>query len=217
MCAEEFLIVGFGKNSYKTVRIEYPGICPICHTVIVPVPLYGHFDDQKGENFSVMFSCPHGHVFEGKYSCFDKNSALNGTLPKAIHNEKFSEYIRSISEEFVEVYNESLEAEQLGLNSICGAGYRKAIEYLVKSYCASKDPENSNAIWGEPLGATINRIDDERMRAVSFAAKEIGNDQTHTVIKLSDGIPEMKKYIRALTSYLDFINASDSAIRNYQK
>lgn len=81
----------------------------------------------------------------------------------------------------------------------------------MKDFCTLLDEESKDSIWNENLGSTINRIDDRRMRALSFAVKEIGNDQTHTVIKLSEGLQEMKEFINALVSYIDFIGASNVA------
>lgn len=220
----------FKKNHYiysydgteKDVEITYPEMCPVCHTRVRPDFVYGHMDDSSDQYFSVLFSCSCGEIFMSKYllgySCYEKyGSSYIRSIPDGFQGEQFNVRIQAISKDFVEVYNQSLEAELLGLKAICGAGYRKAIEYLVKSYCSLLDSENEEQIWNESLGATINRIEDKRMRALYFATKEIGNDQTHTVIKLSEGIPEMKEYIQALVAYINFVGLSNIAADNYPR
>jgi hypothetical protein len=211
-------IFGFNGDS-NMLSIVYPEFCPICHTRVRPTFVYGHFDDSKKHDFSVLFSCSCGSIFMSKYTFdgYGDYPKYRMSIPDGFEKEKFNERINTLSPNFVEVYNQSLEAEELGLNNICGAGYRKSIEYLVKDYCSLIHPEDKAAIWNENLGSSINRIDEPRMRALSFAAKEIGNDQTHTVIKLSEGIPEMKEYILALVAYVDFIGASNIAINNYPR
>ena len=206
----------------KNVEIAYPEICPVCHIRVRPNFVYGHMDDSSDRVFSVLFSCSCGNIFMSKYhlgNCYygKFSSEYLLSVPNGFEGEKFNERINVVSKDFVEVYNQSLEAESLGLKAICGAGYRKAIEYLVKSYCSLLDSENKEQIWNESLGATINRIEDERMRALYFATKEIGNDQTHTVIKLSEGIPEMKEYIQALVAYINFVGLSNIAANNYPR
>lgn len=208
-------IIDFKGDSYQ-IEIEYPSTCPVCHIGIRPTFVYGHFDDSTNEVFTVLFSCDVcGGIFMTKYISEGYRFKYAFSVPDGFIGESFPERIKLLSPNFVETYNQSLRAEKLDLNEICGAGYRKSIEYLVKDFCSMLDFENSDAIWKENLGATINRIEDSRMRALSFAAKEIGNDQTHTVIKLSDGIPEMKEYIKALVSYIDFIGSSNIASNKF--
>lgn len=215
-------IYGYDDDNGKNVEITYPEICPVCHTRVRPDFIYGHMDDSSDQYFSVLFSCSCGNIFMSKYQLGDSyygnySSEYKLSVPNGFEGEKFDDRISAISKDFVEVYNQSLEAETLGLKAICGAGYRKAIEYLIKSYCSLLDPKNEKQIWNENLGSTINRIEDKRMRALYFATKEIGNDQTHTIIKLSEGIPEMKEYIQALVAYINFIGLSNIATNNYQR
>lgn len=221
MFKNDHYIYGY-NNDGKDVEITYPEMCPVCHTRVRPNFVYGHMDDSSNQYFSVLFSCSCGNIFMSKYrlgeSYYGKYSSRYVTsIPNGFEGEQFNERINAVSKDFVEVYNQSLEAESLGLKAICGAGYRKAIEYLVKSYCSLLDSENEEQIWNESLGATINRIEDKRMRALYFATKEIGNDQTHTVIKLSEGIPEMKEYIQALVAYINFVGLSNIAADNYPR
>jgi hypothetical protein len=49
----------------------------------------------------------------------------------------FSETIAKLSPVFCETYDQAARAEENGLTQICGAGYRRALEFLVKDFAIS--------------------------------------------------------------------------------
>jgi hypothetical protein len=54
-------------------------------------------------------------------------SKINGSKIKCMYANE--EIILNVSEKFVEINNQAQQAESYGLDLICGAGYRKALEY----------------------------------------------------------------------------------------
>jgi len=44
------------------------------------------------------------------------------------------ETIKSVSPEFYDVYDQAQFAEEMDLKEICGMGYRKALEFLIRDY-----------------------------------------------------------------------------------
>ena len=63
---------------------------------------------------------------------------------RALHywkTEEFSELIDVVSTEFVITYNQAKIAEDLGLEHICGTGYGKSLEYLIKDSHQTKTRE----------------------------------------------------------------------------
>ena len=54
--------------------------------------------------------------------------------------KQFHGEISELSENFVEIYGQSQVAENQGLNKICGVGYRKALEFLIKDFAKRKFP-----------------------------------------------------------------------------
>ncbi|MBK7871124.1 MAG: DUF4145 domain-containing protein [Saprospiraceae bacterium] len=99
-------------------------------------------------------------------------------------NKVFSETISSISPSFSTIYNQAIFAEQNGLNEICGVGYRKALEFLIKDYSILSNPQDKEKIEKKLLGACIDQyVTDSRLKAVSKRAVWLGNDETHYIRK----------------------------------
>ena len=48
--------------------------------------------------------------------------------------EEISPIAEEISPNFVSIYKEAMEAQEYGLVQICGPGFRKAFEFLIKDY-----------------------------------------------------------------------------------
>lgn len=101
-----------------------------------------------------------------------------------MNGKEFSNTITEISPSFDKIYNEAYKAEQQDLEEICGVGYRKALEFLIKDYLISKGEENEETIKNAPLGQCIqNYVNDDRIKKVAKRAAWLGNDETHYVRK----------------------------------
>jgi hypothetical protein len=57
---------------------------------------------------------------------------LRETGPKNPTSRTFDAPIQKVSPTFCEIYDEASAAESESLTQICGVGYRKALEYLIK-------------------------------------------------------------------------------------
>lgn len=113
---------------------------------------------------------------------------------------------------FAKLYRESAIAEAKGL-SICGMGYRKALETLVKEYALGTFPDNADSIRNETLSKTIQRINNQHIQTLAKASTWLGNDQTHLEVKHPNyGVSDMKNFIKALCYFIlmeeTFKNAS---------
>ena len=123
--AKVIVVTGYGSQvSRECFSIE----CPFCHSKMTPVYLFEH-----GDYLFAMCSnsdcCEHMVLTQnppGQYKRVRPN-----TLPK---KKIFSDTIKGVSSSFEEIYNQAYCAEQLSLNQICGTGYRKALEFLIKEY-----------------------------------------------------------------------------------
>jgi len=118
-----------------------PNECPYCHKSIGPV-LLGNNSIIGG--IELIYQCPSfpcQRAFIASYISFNNYAFFfqktNIGEPK---ETSFSEEIREISPLFVKIYNESFFAEQYNLTAICGVGYRKSVEYLIKDYLIEKQP-----------------------------------------------------------------------------
>jgi len=69
---------------------------------------------------------------------------------------------------------------------ICGVGYRKSLEFLIKDYLIGRAPEGEGqaaaveAIKKKFLGTCIKEdIEDANIKLVAQRATWLGNDETH--------------------------------------
>ena len=142
-------------------------------------------------------------VYLGDYSLF----------PMTPDYDRFSSEIAELSPTFVQTYEQAQYAESSGLNQICGIGYRKALEYLVKDYLCHKSPTLEDTIKTELLGNSLRRIEDSRIQALAKRATWIGNDETHYVRKHEDlNVGDMKTFIKAMVHFIESDLALEQAL-----
>lgn len=202
------------NDTTHSLFFEEPNECPLCHHALRPDMKDGNliWNHQAGPyTVYVPCFCPHCRdMFFAKYigQSYSSGSfsrpALKCFFPINFRSAEFSESISELSPTFVETYNQSLSAESQGLTEICGMGYRKALEYLVKDYLIHLDPDQEEAVKKELLGASIQRIDSRQIKTLAERSTWIGNDETHYVRKHEDlDYSDMKRFINALVRYID--------------
>lgn len=90
----------------KRYRIEDPNCCPRCHHAIAPTYITERVLDSALTD--VIYECSNCvHSFIAMY----RGSTLENLSPKEYVKHKFENEIKYISPSFVEIYNQSLEAE----------------------------------------------------------------------------------------------------------
>jgi hypothetical protein len=163
--------------------VEYPDKCPICH----------HYGDMALRSthslpggVETLFECPFQDCrcyFIGYYGPRPQKE-LKGLKPQKPEVANIPEAIAEISPNFVGVYLEAQEARHLGLEQICGPGFRKAFEFLIKDYAKSKSPGKAAEIENAFSGSVIHDfVEDPRIQAVAKRALWLGNDETHYLRK----------------------------------
>lgn len=203
------------KGDEVPVCFDTPSSCPRCHSAIEPVFLNGYVNDIENAFFSVFLHC-NGckNTFISSYKCngtvtYNYSEYLDSHLlksePISVAEKVFSEELNGLSPDFIKIYNQSFAAEQSGLNEICGIGYRKAIEFLIKDYSIKISPADKDAIKSKPLSDCINTyFDNKKLKSLALASAWLGNDQTHYEQRITDaGIKEMKAFIMALVNFID--------------
>ncbi|WP_430816557.1 hypothetical protein [Carboxylicivirga sp. RSCT41] len=193
------------EGGQKSVSYDHnPSSCPFCHQSITP-RTYQAFN--KSSILEITFICPNPKcgraffaIYKNGYSSIGKNPSTFYYVNSSIGNvegREFSNNITKISSLFTEIYNQSLESESIGLNHIAGIGYRKALEFLIKDYLISLNPDDSNTIKSKFLGNCIkDYIDNKNLKSVAERAVWLGNDETHYVRKWEDkDIKDLKKLI----------------------
>ena len=121
-------------------------------------------------------------------------------MPRYSPKKLFSDDIQRLFPDFVEIYHQSEEAENYNLTRICGMGYRKAIEFLVKDYCRLLDPNSKDSILKDTLINSIEILDNPLMVKLANKCRLLGNDETHIVTRYAEGVKELKLFISSLVN-----------------
>lgn len=123
-------------------------------------------------------------------------------FPAPVLGAQLERGLEEISTEFVEIFSQVQEAEALGLDSLTGVGYRKALEFLIKDYLISKHPEAKEKISRQLLANCIKEyVTDPNIKDCADRAVWLGNDEAHYVRKWSDRDIEDLKTLLKLTRY----------------
>lgn len=208
--------------------VDLPSICPRCHVSYAGIPKYSCFADhvergcdeypRVGFLYSLHF-CPHCEkCFLSEYMVKTSSSLIVQThlvrsYPPLDTEKEFSRAITVLSPDFVEIYHQSEAAENAGLSRICGFGYRKALEFLIKDYAIYKNPGQEDTIKGEALAVCIKKyIDSEYLKDLATASAWLGNDEAHYIRKHTDcGLVELKLFLQTAVSTINALLAHESA------
>ncbi len=176
--------------------------CPFCHSNMTPEYLCYH------SNFGLFARCSNTGC--GKYMVLsmDSQSHFTKILPNSAPGVKvFSKTILEVSPNFGTIYNQAFCAEQLSLDQICGVGYRKALEFLIKDYLISglDDEAQKENIKKKFLSKCIqDDVSDERIKSVAKRAVWLGNDETHYVRKWADkDVSNLKQLIDLTVRWIE--------------
>lgn len=198
------------ENSTHGVNFDrLPDECPHCHKKITPN--YGQaFLNSKNYStpLQIIFRCPNHdcyNVFIGYYDGLSPNYYFKFTEPLKFVPKEFSQIINQISSDFISIYNQAYAAEQKGLDVICGVGYRKALEFLIKDYLISQKPDEAEEIKKIFLGKIINdRVGHRQLKEVAKRAVWLGNDEVHYERKWQDkDLTDLKDLIELTIRWIE--------------
>jgi len=187
-----------------------PDECPHCHKSI-HVNFVGHYvyANDEGEMMDLIFSCPNQSCLKAFISTYNRWSSnefgFRSTSFGTTKKYKFSKEINTISPNFSEIFNQSSFAEQRNLLEVCGVGYRKALEFLMKDYLTSTNPKEAEKIASKFLGNCIrDYVKDPRILTVSKRASWLGNDETHYVrVWNGKNLNDLKKLIELTVHWIE--------------
>ena len=117
-----------------------PDVCPICNKGIDPRSFGGYLDEVHTE-LEAIFQCPRvdcRHLFIAHFVGvpISDNPGIEFILdhlePIYFEQREFDEIISSVSNDFVRIYNQAKQAEELNLSEIAGPGFRKSLEFLAR-------------------------------------------------------------------------------------
>lgn len=195
--------------------------CPLCHKKIKPEYMDSYLNGiNKSSNYlQIIYRCPSCimvfiSLFEGirqsSIGVDDTKSwySFRRSEPFRPSEPSFAENIKLLSSSFCTIYAQAKNAEELGLNEICGVGYRKALEFLIKDYLIYKKSElklDEDTIKRTSLGNCIkNFITEPKMQLMAELATWLGNDETHYVRKWeSKDLSDLKELIHLTMNTID--------------
>ena len=190
-----------------------PNVCPLCSNNITAQQIGAYLNiNKKEDQLEIVYRCPNKKCASIFIGYFEERPGtrtfyLKKTAPTNFKKMSFSQTIRAISFDFEKIFNEAAEAEELNLVNICGSGYRKALEFLVKDYLLKQTelPDEKEAIKSEFLGTCIGtRIKDTNIKNVAQRAVWLGNDHTHYVRKWeSKDLQDLKKLIKLTVHWME--------------
>ncbi len=208
------LLISEVNNGDNKISLQYEanGTCPICHIVSKNNLIRAFFTTTTTQRIVFIERICHkcGEVSVSRYT-LPLNSTVSFStqyrsctqLPAERGSVCIDNIITTISPRFKEIYSQAVFSEIEGCDEICGMGYRKALEFLIKDYLVHKTPKEKDNISNESLSQSIARIEDNRIKVLASRSAWLGNDECHYVRKHEDyGLEELKVFIDAMLSYI---------------
>lgn len=209
-----------GRGSTRAIdkEVDY---CPYCHTHVKPEYIKSYFlsNDTYYEVFQSIYRCPRNdcrRIFVAAYSkdlgslgSRDNDHHLRGIIPYIPEDIEFPENIEKISPSYCKIFKQAKDAEGYGLNDICGMGYRKALEFLIKDYIISRADKlgitDIDKLKELKLAKCISDyVDDTRTKEIAKRAAWLGNDETHYNKRWIDkDLNDLKILLKLLINYID--------------
>lgn len=171
----------YNKTNVQAFLQSLPNDCPHCFQKIEPRAVWGY---KYGNKLAILLACMDLDC-NGCFIAIYKEENNNQYSFERISNYntrtvKFEKIIEEISPSFVKIYQEAYVAEQQSLFEICGVGYRKALEFLIKDYLSLKKPEKAGDIAKMNLSTCIEKfVSNENIKQTAKRAVWLGNDETH--------------------------------------
>lgn len=120
--------------------------------------------------------------------------------------EDFPPIIKKHCRKFILIYNQALTAEGNGLTEICGLGYRKAFEFLIKDYLLKKNPktEHDNIRSLQIYPCIDKYVTSDEIKLLSHRVLWLGNDHAHYIkIWKNKSLTDLKHLISLTIKWIE--------------
>lgn len=200
-------------------KLSIPSHCPCCNSTGDFRLLSAYYlkagtvyNTDVGSMYAMFFCQGCEECFIAYYNVeiriphYESTGSLVSLAPRK-HQSKtiFSDEINNLSPNFVKIYHQSEKAEYDGLDEICGMGYRKALEFLIKDFAILIHPDQVDKIAKSNLSQCLaDYIDNEKVQNLAKASTWLGNDETHYIRKHEEyGIENFKLFLQATVAAID--------------
>lgn len=207
---------GIYGSSKTMLPVILPAECPCCGhifaTDLAPIIALNNIKDDKQTDCKVISiyrctNCNEFFVVHSKNHCkcgllhhfglYDEDNCSVENIhiyPFDMLKTEFETDIMILSPDFVKIYQAEL-AEKQSLSSICGMGYRKALEFLIRDYCIHFHPDKTMEIDSKPLAIKISDyVADTDIKCLAEGAVWLENDPDNMIddIKLFINVAVVK-------------------------
>ena len=213
----------FQVGAHSFLPVDVPDQCPHCQKYVNPIVQWkyavpGAQDTEyraipKGLQLVVL--CPNQECLNLYIVDFQLTQGV-GTVNRPFHVKvkgyipivplrlDFAERLEEISPYFPEIYNQAYAAEQYGLNEVAGAGYRKALEFLLKDFAILMHPDEAEEIGEASFRDVLRRwVSSRKVTSMAARAAWLGNDHTHYVRKWDDRtLEDLKALLRVVVNWV---------------
>ena len=207
------------NGAQKIDIVDQPDRCPFCHKYISP----NYVNGFKNYNYAwIGFQCPSCEMFFTASYTPEKDSynkwiwiKMKNTFRGNFENRQFSDTIAVLSPDFLNIFGQAEHGEAEGLDLICGIGYRKSLEFLIKDYCISKNQTEKENIEKMPLMQVVEKfVDDQKVKDMAKRAVWLGNDETHYVRTWKDhDLKSLKILINLTIHWIEFEGLTNEYIQ----
>ncbi|MEG0471104.1 MAG: hypothetical protein RR588_02105 [Solibacillus sp.] len=193
---------GFYVNeSLKGIEgIDIVENCPHCKKSVAPKVIYSNYiwnTEYNAQGIEIVLECPRDRckkvylakVVYQEYGDEEYNQKylIDWIIYPAKYEKFEDEEVEKFSPMFIEIYNQTLKADEMNLSEIVGLGYRRATEFLVKDYIKNLIKE------GEIKEITVEDVEksyrtsnliqkyirDNRIKDVAKKFFDLSNDYAH--------------------------------------
>jgi hypothetical protein len=199
-----------------------PDHCPVCLNRIRPIDFSQGV--LKGDFIEKVFRCPADdceRIFIARYRQMVGGPTgpvyrLVELFPITIKKSEHGDVIKAVSPDFVAIFGEAEVAEKYGLGLICGPGYKKALEFLIKDYVIRAHPDKTDEIKRLNLGRCItDYVADAKVKQVAARAVWLGNDETHYQRKWEEkDINDLKALISLTLHWIEMDDLTQKMLKD---
>lgn len=211
----------YTEKRIEKFDIEPPKKCPRCNIAWQPLNAYALYITSNGHDvLDVVWHCPNCN--RTSISTYDSylmdrqyNTKLICSFPQSMPNVEFYKGIEELSPAFIKIYHEALNAECCNLFEVAGVGYRKALEFLVKDYAITRNPQDKEIIEDMALAnCVVTYIKNPKISSIVERTAWLGNDQTHYKKKHIDkDLEDLKILLGLSVSYITMELQADEAMK----
>ena len=218
----------------KNIVLTIPDTCPHCNTVVFMKYINGALLPVKFQTEFIQFcavavyECPSADCLKQCFVVYSTNKPMSPnqtnyiTTPIMIYPAQYDkqkyDFWEKISPEAVKSYNQAIEAEGMGLDTLVGIGLRRSLDCLMYDVGEMFFPEHSE-FNNNPKTTLKQRIDryinDDTMKTLASACSWLRNDFTHPIRRYEGfSLDELKTLIKQMFSYMDCFYSGKNALKS---